>query len=59
MNITVESITDNEDGSSDCIVHVDEEAKDFLMRYAIIACLKDAIEFGKNATPSLEESNEQ
>lgn len=59
MNITVESITDNEDGSSDCIVNVDQEAKDFLMRYAIIACLKEAIELGKKATPPLEESDEQ
>jgi len=51
MNITVEEIKENEDGSADCIIHVDEEAKSFLIRYAIIHCLTEAIEFGKKATP--------
>ena len=59
MNITVEEIKENEDGSADCIIHVDEEAKSFLIRYAIIACLTDAIELGKIATPPTEETAEQ
>lgn len=58
MNITVQAITENEDGSADCIIVVDEEAKDFLIRYAIIHCLTEAIEFGKNATPPTEETDE-
>lgn len=52
MNITIESIKENEDGSADCNVFIDSEAKDFLIRYAIIACLTDAIEAGKIATPT-------
>ena len=52
MNITIESIKENEDGSADCNVFIDSEAKDFLIRYAIIACITDAIEAGKIATPT-------
>ena len=52
MNITIESVKENEDGSTDCNVLIDSEAKDFLIRYAIIACLTDAIEAGKIATPT-------
>ena len=51
MNITVESIKENEDGSADCIIHIDAEGKDFLIRYAIIAALTESIELGKIATP--------
>jgi hypothetical protein len=51
MNIKVESIKENEDGSADCIIHMDEEGKDFLIKYAILACLTEAIENGKKATP--------
>ena len=59
MKIEVENIKENEDGSADCIIHVDEEAKNFLIKYAIIASLTEAIELGKIATPPEEESNEQ
>ena len=52
MNITIESVKENEDGSADCNVFLDEEAKDFLIRYAIVACLTDAIEAGKLLTPT-------
>ncbi len=52
MKIEIENIKENEDGSADCNVYLDEEAKDFLIRYAIIACITDAIEAGKKATPT-------
>jgi len=52
MKIEIESIKENDDGSADCVVHMDDEAKDFLIRYAIIACITDAIEAGKLATPT-------
>lgn len=52
MKIEIENIKENEDGSADCNVHMDDEAKDFLIRYALIACLTDAIEAGKLATPT-------
>ena len=56
MKITVESIKENEDGSADCNIYLDEEAKDFLIRYAIIACLTEAIENGRKATPPVAET---
>ena len=55
MKIEIENIKENDDGSADCNVHMDDEAKDFLIRYALIACITDAIEAGKKATPTGEE----
>lgn len=52
MKIEIENIKENEDGSADCNVYLDADAKDFLIRYAIIACIKDAIEAGKLVTPT-------
>lgn len=54
MKIEIESIKENEDGSADCNIYLDADAKDFLIRYALIACLTDAIEAGKLATPTEE-----
>lgn len=51
MKITVETVKENEDGSADCSIYLDDEAKNFLIRYAILACLENAIEKGKIATP--------
>jgi hypothetical protein len=51
MKIEVENIKENEDGSADCIIFVDEEAKNFLIRYALIHCMMEAAELGKKATP--------
>lgn len=51
MNITIETIKENDDGSADCSVYMDNEAKEYLIRYAITACLTDAIKAGKLATP--------
>jgi hypothetical protein len=51
MKIEIENYKENEDGSADFNVIMDEAAKEFLLRYAIIACITDAIEAGKTATP--------
>lgn len=51
MNIKVETVKENEDGSADCSIYLDGEAKDFLIRYALLACLENAIEKGRIATP--------
>jgi hypothetical protein len=59
MKITVESIKENEDGSADCNIYLDEEAKDFLIRYAIIACLTEAIENGRKSTPPVAETTQE
>jgi hypothetical protein len=58
MKITVESIKENEDGSADFNIYLDEEGKDFLIRYALIACLTEAIENGKKATPPVAETTQ-
>jgi hypothetical protein len=52
MKIEIENIKENDDGSADCNVYMDDEAKSFLIRYALIACLTDAIEKGKLVTPT-------
>ena len=56
MNITLETIDENEDGSINASIYLDEEAKDFLIRKAIIDCLKDAIDIGVSLTPPSEET---
>jgi hypothetical protein len=56
MKIELENYRENEDGSADFNVNMDEEAKEFLLRYALIACLTDAIEAGKEATPTPQET---
>lgn len=52
MKIEIENIKENDDGSADCNVYLDADAKDFLIRYALIVCITDAIEAGKLATPT-------
>jgi hypothetical protein len=54
MKIELENYRENEDGSADFNVYMDEAAKEFLLRYALIACITDAIETGKEATPTKE-----
>jgi hypothetical protein len=56
MKIELENYRENEDGSADFNVNMDEEAKEFLLRYALITCITDAIEAGKIATPTTEET---
>ena len=55
MKIEIQMYKENEDGSADCSVNLDEEAKDFLIRKAILDCIKEGIEAGKKATPTGEE----
>jgi hypothetical protein len=56
MKIELENYRENEDGSADFNVYLDEAAKEFLIRYALIACITDAIEAGKKAIPTTEET---
>lgn len=55
MKIELENYKENEDGSADFNVYLDEAAKDFLIRKAILDCIKEGIEAGKKATPTGEE----
>lgn len=42
MKIEIKVVEENEDGSADIEVFVDEEAKDLLIRRAIIAAITEA-----------------
>jgi hypothetical protein len=54
MNIEIEMYKENEDGSADFHVNLDQEAIEFLIRKALIDCIKEGIEAGKKATPTEE-----
>lgn len=56
MKIEVEMYKENEDGSADFHVNLDDEAIAFLIRKAILDCVKEGIEAGKKATPTTEET---
>ena len=55
MNITIRKVKENEDGSADAEVYLDEEAKDFLLKKAIIMALTEAVENAKQYAPKDEE----
>ena len=44
MNIQVEIVKENEDGSADALVHFDKAGLEILVQYGILAMLKQAIE---------------
>lgn len=46
MKFTVEEFSENEDGSANLVVDLDKEAKEYLMNYALVRMLKDAIAEG-------------
>lgn len=56
MKIEIELYKENEDGSADFSVNLDQEAIVFLVRKAILDCIKEGIEAGKKATPTTEET---
>jgi hypothetical protein len=46
MNIELVTLQENEDGSADCSFTTDKEGKEALLRYGLIAILKEAIAQG-------------
>lgn len=54
MNFEIEMYRENEDGSADFHVNLNQEAIEFLIRKAILDCIKEGIEMGKKATPTEE-----
>lgn len=54
MKIELDLYEENEDGSADFHVNLDQEAIVFLIRKALIDCIKEGIEMGKTATPTEE-----
>jgi hypothetical protein len=51
MDIKVEIVKENEDGSADALVHFDKEGLEMLVQYGILAMLKQAIEDKKPKRP--------
>jgi hypothetical protein len=50
MNIQLEIIKENEDGSADALVHFDKEGLGILVEAGIISILRQYIEQEKNAS---------
>lgn len=46
MKIEVTNFRENEDGSADCFFETDKEGKEALLRYGLLALLKEAIAQG-------------
>jgi len=60
MKIEVKQHTENGDGTADVIVSTDEEGQEFLLRYGIVAALKDAIKLAEDEyTPRESKEPEQ
>jgi hypothetical protein len=50
MNIQIEIVKENEDGSADALVHFDKEGLGILVEAGIISILRQYIEQEKNAS---------
>ena len=50
MNIQIEIVKENEDGSADALVHFDKEGLGMLVEKGILSILRDYIEQEKNAS---------
>jgi hypothetical protein len=48
MNIKIEVTRENEDGSADCVLHLDKDALSFLVQEGIEKVLLNVIELYKN-----------
>lgn len=46
MKFTLKEVKENEDGSANAVIDLDNEAREYLLNYAIIHMLKDAIAEG-------------
>jgi hypothetical protein len=54
MKIELDMYKENEDGSANFSVNLDQEAIEFLIRKALLDCIKEGIEMGKTVTPTEE-----
>jgi len=55
MKVEATIIKENEDGSADLEISLDEEGKTFLINFAFVEMLKKAIDEGKKYTPKPDE----
>lgn len=52
MKIEVTMIKENEDGSADCTLDLDEEGINYLLKFALVRALEDAVKLAeKEYTP--------
>jgi len=58
MKIEIEHIKDNDDGSCNVVLNTDDEANMFLIRYGLVAAIKDAIKVSQDQY-SIKEENPQ
>jgi hypothetical protein len=56
MKIEIEHIKDNDDGSCNVVLNTDDEANMFLIRYGLVAAIKDAIKVSQDQY-SIKEEN--
>jgi hypothetical protein len=54
--LKIELIKENEDGSADYKMHVGPKCSNFLMSYAFVSILKQAIAEGETFTPTDEQT---
>jgi hypothetical protein len=47
MKFTVTTVKENEDGSANVVLDLDNEAREYLLNYAFIHMMKDAIAEGQ------------
>lgn len=58
MKIEIKTVKENEDGSADAEVFLDEEAKDMLIRRAIVAALTEAAQIALEENTPKDLKNE-
>lgn len=59
MKIELTKYKENEDGGADFHVDMDQEATRFIINYGLINMLRDAVEKGKEYTPSMINEKEE
>jgi len=59
MKIEITAFNENEDGSADCSFEADKEGKEAMLRYGLMALLKEAIAQGNGLAIPEGEDNGQ
>ena len=54
MDIKVECLRENKDGSADVLVHLDKEGLEFLVQEGLLAVIKQFIEQNENAQAGMK-----
>ena len=54
MDIKIECLRENKDGSADVLVHLDKEGLEFLVQEGLLAVIKQFIEQNENAQAGIK-----